>query len=102
MSALPDSVRAIDKNAFLGCESLKSVAFGSGLQSIAAKAFYDCGLLESIWFDAEAPTIGAGAFAGGRSGSDFVVYGAPGSGAEEYARKNGFRFEAIASRNDVK
>ncbi len=102
MSALPDSVRAIDKNAFWGCESLISVEFGSGLQTIAAKAFYDCGLFALVLFGTNLRTIGAGAFAGGRPGSDFAVYGAPGSVAEEYARKNGFRFGAIASGNDVK
>lgn len=45
---IPDSVEIIGLGAFDGCESLRSVTFGSGLTSILSEAFGNCSSLVNI------------------------------------------------------
>lgn len=59
---LPDSVTAIDKEAFRNCSALESVTFGAGLNSIGVSAFEGCGKLTSAELPDSVTSIGGGAF----------------------------------------
>ena len=45
---IPDSVKTIHEGAFIGCEQLKTVKFGSGITVIEQFMFVNCKSLESI------------------------------------------------------
>ena len=49
---IPDSVTEIERCAFMGCRSIKSLELGNGLTYIHAEAFRECSSLESITFPA--------------------------------------------------
>lgn len=67
---VPESVEVIENYAFSGCNLLTSVTLPAGLQTIDNNAFSDCG-------------------------ADLTLYAPAGSVAEEYALRNGLRFEAV-------
>ena len=95
---IPDSVTEIGDNAFAGCGKLKDVTIGSGVTRIGEDAFLTCGLSE-VTIPETVREIGAHAFGYALyskyiSKSDFVVRGAAGSAAENYAKENGFTFVA--------
>ena len=45
---LPDSVRTIGRNAFFGCDNLKSVTIPDGVECISKGAFAKCGNLSKV------------------------------------------------------
>lgn len=59
---LPDTITRIDDYAFVGCERLKSVTFGSGLKSIGEMIFNDCAVLETVIFPDSLTTMDSYAF----------------------------------------
>lgn len=59
---IPDSVEAIGKRVFEGCEKLTSVDFGSSLSYIDEKAFFGCSALENIELPKSLTTIEFQAF----------------------------------------
>lgn len=63
---LPDSVTAIQSNAFKDCTNLSTVSIGteSSLASIGEYAFYNCTALTSIYIPREVTLIGKYAFYG--------------------------------------
>ena len=66
---IPNTVKEIGENAFYCCDSLTSVKIPNSVKEIGQDAFSDCA-------------------------ADLTLYGAAGSVAEKYARKNEIRFEA--------
>lgn len=59
---LPDTITRIDDYAFVGCERLKTVTFGSGLKSIGEMIFNDCAVLETVIFPDSLTTMDSYAF----------------------------------------
>lgn len=59
---IPDSVKEIDKYAFMTCENLRSVNLGTGIEEIGDCAFAECSSLSSITIPASVKVIGASAF----------------------------------------
>lgn len=86
--------------AFNRCYALHSIALPNTLQSIDKEAFNDCPALTSVALPDGLQTVGRNAFGYlGERGDrrrvpNFTLRGAPGSVAEEYARKNKFRFKS--------
>ena len=61
--AIPQGVREIGDNAFLGCDSLTSVTIPEGVTSIEDWAFYGCDSLTSVTIPEGVTSIGYEAFA---------------------------------------
>ena len=49
---LPDTVRELTDNAFLGCEKLESIDIGKGLWKLGVSAFSGCASLKEVTFPA--------------------------------------------------
>ncbi len=60
---IPDGVTHISENAFLSCNTVKSITFPDSLTSVGTKAFCGCGALSSVVFGKGLETIGKMAFA---------------------------------------
>ena len=59
---IPDSVKAIEQQAFRGCRFLKTVTLGTGVTKIWGSAFRDCPNLTTVNFNNGSPTINSMAF----------------------------------------
>lgn len=68
---LPDSVENVDTGAFTGCDSLKTVFVGRGIQNIDEFSFIDCNELTAFYGYTETCT-------------------------ENFAKNNGYYFEAFS------
>ena len=55
---IPDSVEAIEMNAFIQCENLQSVTFGNGVTFIGDQAFASCFSLQSVTIPDSVQTLG--------------------------------------------
>ncbi len=123
--SLPSSVTNVDFATFKDCSALKSIAIPSSVTNIDAYAFSDCSSLESIVVPSSVARIGFGAFAKCSAlahatvrspqtivceyafdappktlalpPSKLVIVAPKNSYAEQYAKKNGIRFEALDS-----
>ena len=71
---IPNSVKSINQNAFLGCSNVRSIRFGekSNLGSIGATAFAWCSHLEKVFLPVTPPTlVNANAFSNMNTGCVF-------------------------------
>ena len=99
-ATFPAGLQSIGDSAFYSCEALESATFPAGLQTVGDRAFLGCNALRSVALLADLQALGEyalgyGSFSLGISRiNGFTIYGVGGSVAEEYARANGFRFEA--------
>ncbi len=59
---IPSSVETIEYGAFKGCAELKSIIFSEGLVKIESVAFYECGTLEQVIIPESVRKIGGLAF----------------------------------------
>lgn len=59
---IPSSVKIIDKNAFMGCESIEQINFPSGVTVIKLEAFYGCTALTSVRIPENVKIIPASCF----------------------------------------
>ncbi len=59
---IPDSVKTIEKEAFLDCTSLTTVIFGKSVETIGEKAFKGCTGLTSVSLTDSLTTLEVGAF----------------------------------------
>ena len=59
---IPNSVIAIEYQAFIHCQGLSSITFGNSLIQIDEEAFYHCGLTGTLCFPPSLTTIGWNAF----------------------------------------
>ena len=69
MVVLPDSTETVEESAFAGMEALTAAVLPSGAADIHDRAF--------------------------GSAADLTIYGEPGSSAEDWALRNGYRFRSI-------
>ena len=86
---IPEGVISIGMSSFQNCKLLRSVAFPIGLKSINERAFCSCTELRNIWIPDSLDYIADNAFQGCPK---LKIYGIPGSTAEQFAKKQGFRF----------
>ena len=54
---LPDTIEFIDANAFLNCNNLTEVEFGSGLKTVGYRLFNNCQSLKTVVFPESLETI---------------------------------------------
>lgn len=90
---IPKGIKEIPASSFSGCKYLKSVVLEDGIRKIGGKAFSDCPSLTEIRIMGKLKKkAGAKVF---ENSPSVVVYGIPGSKAEDLARDNNVEFRAI-------
>lgn len=89
---IPDSVTEIGENAFSKCKDLKKVKIGKGLTAIPECCFSNCSKLNEIIIPDTVIRIAQNAF---KNCSNFTIIGNIGSSAEQFAKENNIKFEAI-------
>ncbi len=89
---LPEGVRRIPANFCSGCVSLRAVTIPAGVEKIGFDAFRGCEGLEMVSLPSTVKEVGYAAFANCAPALTFAV--APGSRAEVYCIRNGYRCEA--------
>lgn len=72
---LPRGLKAIGKNAFENCHSLKEVEIPEGVGAVQAEAFYRCAALKTVKFGKGITSIGSKAFEACRSLRDVYIPG---------------------------
>ncbi|MGN0558569.1 MAG: leucine-rich repeat protein [Acutalibacteraceae bacterium] len=98
---IPDNIISIGKQSFIDCVDLTEVKFHDGVTLISAEAFLDCPNLKSVTIPASVNYISMAAlgFTGeyylAQKMEDFVIYGYNDTGAERYAKENGFEFISL-------
>ena len=60
---IPDTVTFLGQDAFGGCDKLKEVTIGKGIESLEDSVFWDCSSLERVKLGENIKTIKSGAFA---------------------------------------
>ena len=88
---LPSAVKEIEEEAFAGI-SASVVKIPDGLTTIGQKAFANLPNLREIYIPASVTQIEENVF---QNSPQVVVYGYPGSKAEEYARQNDIQFVSL-------
>ena len=89
---VPDGVTKIGDSAFESCGDLRSVTLPNTITSIGRSAFEDCWRLRNMRIPARVTEISEDAFGWGAS---LTLHGKAGSKAEEYAKENALRFQAV-------
>lgn len=90
---LPGKVRTVAQKLFMGCDRLTEAILPDTVERIGESAFCGCGRLERLTVPNGVKDIGANAFSG--TAPKFMLLVGRGSAAEQYARKNGIRFQII-------
>lgn len=85
---IPDSVVEIGDDAFFRC-GVEKIVWPKGVKEIPTGMFKECRNLYEITIPPEVTKIGRRAF---NRANTIIVYGEPGSTAEEYANNNGLYF----------
>lgn len=99
---IPDSVTVIQWKAFSGCTALVSVTLPETVTNIGNDAFRGCDAMTSITVPESVTVIGTKAIGYRTDGSlteDFVLFGTPGSAAEDYAKANRITFREAGSQS---
>ena len=89
---IEDGVTNIGESAFEGCTSLQSITIPDSITSIADYAFYYCTSLQSITIPDSVTNISESAF---RSCPNVTIHAPADSYAEQYAKRNNIKFQAI-------
>lgn len=92
--SLPNNVRYIGSKAFSYCESITEISLPTSLKEIKSKVFENCISLKTAFIANSIKTIESNAFTG--CPKTLTIKSPSGSAAETFAKKQGFRFEAIA------
>lgn len=71
---LPDTLEAIEDNAFEGCAELRGIYIPSSVKTIGRRAFYGCISMESVSIPGDVSSIGTNAFDGCAS-LRYIFYG---------------------------
>lgn len=90
---IPKNVDRIPDRMFEGCTSLKKVELHEQLTAIGERAFYGCTSLDFLIIPDSVKQIGEDAFA--NTDKQFIIQCSFGSYAEEYARKNKFKYQLV-------
>ena len=94
---IPEGIRAIGERGFEGCEDLTELIVPEGATGIGWNAFSGCSKLRVITLPASLKEIGNEAF---RYSRVLLIKAPAGSLAEQYARENGYAFEALPADTD--
>ena len=94
---IPEGIRSIGDRAFQGSEGLTELIVPEGVEKIGVDAFSGDTELHVITLPASLKEIGDRAFEYSRS---LLIKAPAGSWAEQYARENGYRFEALPAGTD--
>ncbi len=93
---------SIGSYAFYGCKSLAQVSLSPKLETIKSAAFASCRKLKTVLIPKSVTKIGGKAFGYYTNENcdfikekNFTIKGCKGTAAEEYAKKNGFKFIAV-------
>ena len=78
---------------FVGCTSLKKVELHENLSEIGERAFFGCSSLDFLIIPDSVQQIGQDAFT--NTDKQFIIQCSFGSYAEEYARKNKFKYQLV-------
>lgn len=88
---MPDEIKSIGNEAFIGCASLKKPWFPDGLTHIGEKAFYGCVSMKDIYLPDTLDSVGEDAFS---NCNHLVIHGKTGTLAERYANDHQIEFVA--------
>lgn len=90
---IPENINRIPNHMFEDCTSLKKVQLHEKLGVIGERAFFGCSSLDFIIIPDSVEQIGQDAFA--NTDKQFIIQCSFGSYAEEYARKNKFKYQLV-------
>ena len=90
---IPENIGRIPDRMFEGCTSLKKVELHEKLGAIGERAFFGCSSLDFIVIPDSVNQIGKDAFT--NTEKQFIIQCSFGSYAEEYARKNKFKYQLV-------
>lgn len=101
---IPSGVKKLERRAFHGCYSLKSVTISDTVTSIDPYAFYNCINLKTVTIPKSIKKIKGHpfGFSNNKKIKGFKIIGYVGSGAQKYARENAFTFVNIKTGKTVK
>ena len=88
----PKSLRSVGEYSFRNCRKLTHIVFPEGMEHIGYWSFYACRELKTAIIPASVTEIERGAF---EICPLLTIHAKKGSYAEEYAKKNGIKFQAI-------
>ena len=94
---IPNSVTSIANGAFFNCSSLTSVTIPNSVTSIGDNAFSFCSSLTSVTIPDSVTNIGDNVFMA--CPDKLLIYGVPGSSAEQYATKDNITFININAKS---
>lgn len=90
---IPENITRIPDHMFEGCINLKKVELHEKLEVIGERAFFSCSSLDFIVIPDSVKQIGQDAFT--NTDKQFIIQCSFGSYAEEYARKNKFKYQLV-------
>lgn len=90
---IPENIEQVPERMFEGCTGLKKVEFHEKLKEIGDRAFFGCSSLDFLIVPDSVTQIGKDAFA--NTDKQFIIQCSFGSYAEEYARKNKFKYQLV-------
>ena len=92
-------ITEIGRACFAECKNMTKITLPETLTSIGELAFYSCSGLKSVIIPASVTSIGDEAF--GNCTALEVIYGKPGTAAEEYAKANNIEFKEVKEVNGI-
>lgn len=87
-----EGVKKLEKGAFEECKSLKTVVLPESMEELGKYAFYNCTGLDEITIHSGVKVFGGEIF---KAVGELTVITESGSGAEKYAKDNGFNVSII-------
>ena len=90
---IPENIGRIPDHMFEGCTNLKKVELHEHLGVIGERAFFGCSSLDFLIIPDSVKLIGKDAFT--NTDKQFIIQCSFGSYAEEYARKNKFKYQLV-------
>lgn len=107
---IPNCVTKIEEGAFARCKNINSITLSNNLKSVGAYAFEECNQLKTIIIPKSVTNIGDKAFgyyyddkaSEYKKCKDIIIKGYSNTAAEQYAKKNAFKFVDLCSHKQTK